>query len=85
MNITLTLNEAQQDALRRALYMVECGRQDNLEQDYCDGNDEWARAHDSLDEIWDKIEFEQTVNEVAQRHPDHSKTVVRKHVRTNWK
>lgn len=83
--ITITMTEAQVEALYRAIGTVDSGYQDNMARDAEMGDTVWADTHAGLDEIREKLDDEQWIEEwvaegVAAR-PDLSKTVIRKYAK----
>ena len=84
-NITITLNEAQIEALYRAIGFVDSSYNDNMMLDEEMGNTVWADTHKSLDVIREKLDDQQWIEEwvaegVAVR-PDLSKAIIRKYAK----
>jgi hypothetical protein len=84
-NITITLTEAQVDALYRAIGTLDNGYQDNMTIDAEMGNTVWADTHAGLDEVREKLDDQQWIEEwvaegIAAR-PDLSKTIIRKYAK----
>ena len=84
-NITITLTEAQVEALYQAIGTLDNGYQDNMTIDAELGNTVWADTHAGLDEIREKLDDEQWIEEwVAEgkeARPDLSRTVIRKYAK----
>ena len=89
MAITITLTEAEAEALRHIINVTNNGIGDNLEADEELGMDIWHRTHaalDTLEEKLDKKEFEEAeVARLMETHPNHPKSVIRKHVQNHIK
>ena len=84
-NITITLTEAQVDALYHAIGYVDEGYSDNMTVDAEMGSTRWAETHAGLDAIREKLDDQQWIEEwvaegVAAR-PDLSKTIIRKYAK----
>lgn len=84
-NITITLNEAQVEALYRAIGTIDNGYQDNMTLDHELGNTVWADTHAGLDEVREKLDdqvwIEEWVAEGVALRPDLSKAVIRKYAK----
>jgi hypothetical protein len=84
-NITITLTAEQVDALYRATGTLDNGYQDNMTVDAEMGDTVWADTHAGLDEIREKLDDQQWIEEwVAEgfaARPDLSKTVIRKYAK----
>jgi hypothetical protein len=84
-NITITLTETQVEALYHAIGYVDAGYTDNMTVDAENGDTRWADTHAGLDEIREKLDDQQWIEEwvaegVAAR-PDLSKTIIRNYAK----
>ena len=84
-NITITLTEAQVEALRRGLHDFTQNAHSNMEMDAQNGNTQFADAHTEIDIILGKIDdqewIEEWVSGGAAVRPDLSKAVIRKYAK----
>lgn len=84
-NITITLTEAQVEALYRAIGTLDNGYQDNMTLDAELGNTVWADTHAGLDQVREKLDdqvwIEEWVAEGVAVRPDLSKAVIRKYAK----
>lgn len=77
-NTTITLNEDELNALYTALELFEIDRETLIEED-----EYWAPTFEAIDSFYRKVKVEKTIQYLAKEFPNHSRTLIRKHVLKN--
>jgi hypothetical protein len=75
MNVTVTLTPDELRALYTALELFDADRDALIEED-----DTWEPTFASIDSFYRKVVIEKTIQDLAEEHPNASRTLIRKHV-----
>ena len=75
MNTTLTLTRDELFAIFSALELFDMDREVLIDED-----EEWTPTFEAIDSFYKKCKIEKTIQDLAEAHPNHSRTFIRKHV-----
>jgi hypothetical protein len=80
MNVTITLTPDELHALLSAVELFDMDRDALIEED-----DDWIPTFKAIDGFYQKVKVEKTIQDLAEEHPNASRTLIRKVVRKTLK